>query len=215
MAASAQKKLEVTYEEAAQRAPQKVRAQTIRMARRLQRLEDRIEAADINRQQVAYTYWQFRCAVEQTDTAIAAHRHVYNADNAMAKADLETMKAEYELAWEKWGEIFEQYPMLIETPDAEDLYEAINRYRDVMKKMDEEFPPPGFKLEPIVEFYDEDYVPVAKRKNFGKDGSAETNATETGDSSEATSEDSTDDTTPQASDEDDEPEDDPGFEIPD
>lgn len=172
MASAAQRKIEVTHEEVARRAPRNVRARALRMARRLQRLEDRIEAADINRQQVAYTYWQFRCAVEQTDTAIAAHQHIYNADKAYENMDSLVMKREYELAWEKWGEIFEQYPMLIETPDADDLFEAINRYREVLQAMDLPFPPPGFKLEPIVEFYDEDYVPLAKRKNFGNDTSS-------------------------------------------
>ena len=180
MAASAKKKLEVTHEELAKRAPRDVRAKALRMARRLQRLEDRIEAAEINRQQVAYTYWQFRCAVEQTDTAIAAHRHIYEADKAFENVDLPKMKEEYEKAWEKWGEIFEQYPMLIETPDAEDLYEAIVRYRDVVEGMEIDFPPPGFKLEPIIEFYDENYVPVAKRKNLGKSPDAESSTNEGG-----------------------------------
>ncbi|MFC1758573.1 hypothetical protein ACFL2H_07365 [Planctomycetota bacterium] len=168
MAGSAKQKLEVTHEEVAKRAPVHVQARALRMARRLQNLEDRIEAANINRQQVAYTYWQFRCAVEQTDTAIAAHKHIYDADKAFENADLETMKEEYENAWVKWGEIFEQYPMLIETPDAEDLYEAIMRYRNVLEGVEVEFPPPGFKLEPIIQFYDETYIPVAKRKNSGQ-----------------------------------------------
>ena len=183
MASAANQKLQVSHEEVAKRAPASVRARALRMARRLQNLEDRIEAAMINRQQVAYTYWQFRCAVEQTDTAIAAHRHIYEADKAFEEStNLPKMKEEYEKAWVKWGEIFEQYPMLIETPDADDLFEAIMRYRDVLDAMEVEFPPPGFKLEPIVEFYDENYIPVAKRGNRGTSPAAE----ETADSDDAT-----------------------------
>jgi hypothetical protein len=67
-------------------------------------------------------------------------------DQAGEKGDPEGAKQQYELAWDEWAKIFEQYPQLIEDDMAEDLKEFIVRYKLVLDQLDEEFPR-DFKLQ--------------------------------------------------------------------
>ena len=67
-------------------------------------------------------------------------------DQAGEGADPEEAKEQYELAWDEWAKIFEQYPQLVDDEMADDLKEVIFRYKLVLDQLDEEFPE-DFKLE--------------------------------------------------------------------
>ena len=67
------------------------------------------------------------------------------------------MKEKYELAWSEWSKIFKEHPILVEAPEAEDLYDAIMRYKWVLGQLEESWPPANFPLHEIVEYYDQSY----------------------------------------------------------
>ncbi len=152
MAVTARKKLEVTAAEIVQRAPAEKRREADRLLRLIQAAELMFDAVKNYREQVNYPYWDLRCQVEQTDTAILARRYVYEADQALSqKGDLETMRKKYELAWVEWAKIFQEHPVLMEDTTAEDLMEAVNRYRWVLQQLEQSWPPPDFPLQKLLE----------------------------------------------------------------
>jgi hypothetical protein len=95
---------------------------------------------------VNYEYWKTRCEVESSKVTADARRYMMLGDQAGEKGDPEGAKQQYELAWDEWAKIFEQYPQLIEDDMAEDLKEFIVRYKLVLDQLDEEFPR-DFKLQ--------------------------------------------------------------------
>ena len=156
---SANKKLEVTHEEVADRSPIESRHQAKRLAKALFRNDELIQATQRYRNQVAFEYWRARCDIEQTDTAVNARKLVYEADELYDSGNFLGMKTKYEEAWKLWASIYKQYPSLLESPDSEDLYDAIQRYRWVITQMEEDWPPRGFPLGDVVRYYDETYAP--------------------------------------------------------
>lgn len=159
LVASANKKLEVSYEEVADRAPIESRHEARRLAKDLLRHEELIQATQRYRNQVAFEYWAARCEIEQSDMAIDARKSVYNADKLYDSGNFLKMKEEYEKAWKLWAILYKRYPSLLESPDSEDLYDAIQRYRWVITQMEEDWPPRGFPLGDVVRYYDETYAP--------------------------------------------------------
>ncbi|MHB8969837.1 MAG: hypothetical protein ACYC3X_08775 [Pirellulaceae bacterium] len=95
---------------------------------------------------VNYDYWKTRCEVESSKITADARRYMMLGDQAGEKGDPEGAKQQYELAWDEWAKIFEQYPQLIKDDMAEDLKPVVVRYKLVLDQLDEEFPP-EFKLE--------------------------------------------------------------------
>ncbi len=144
-------KLIATYPEIAARAPSDKRREANRLVTGGTNARDRANAVVNYRDQVNYLYWKMRCEVEQQDTAIRARKLVYEADQAYKAADLVAMKDKYEQAWGEWATIFEKYPEMMEDTTAEELVDAIKRYRFVLGQLDEPFPPPGFKLQKLIE----------------------------------------------------------------
>ena len=95
---------------------------------------------------VNFEYWKTRCEVESSKVTADARRYMMLGDQAGEKGDPEGAKQQYELAWNEWATIFEQYPQLIEDDMAEDLKAVVVRYKLVLDQLDEEFPP-EFKLQ--------------------------------------------------------------------
>ncbi|MCA9199939.1 MAG: hypothetical protein KDA87_20510 [Planctomycetales bacterium] len=157
LAFKAEDKIKIEYDEAAKAAPPRIRRTALRMARKLMENEQKLQATTSYQEQVNFLYWQLRCEIEQTETATNARRYIYEADQAYEQAALDTMKEKYELAWQEWAKIFQEHPVLIEAPEAEDLYDAITRYQWVLGQLDEPWPPADFPLHEIVEYYDPSY----------------------------------------------------------
>ncbi|MEZ6117263.1 MAG: hypothetical protein R3C28_11900 [Pirellulaceae bacterium] len=157
LAFKAEDKIKIEYDEAAKAAPPRIRRTALRMARQLMENEQKLQATTSYQEQVNFLYWQLRCEIEQTETATNARRYIYEADQAYEQAALDTMKEKYELAWQEWAKIFQEHPVLIEAPEAEDLYDAITRYQWVLGQLDEPWPPADFPLHEIVEYYDPSY----------------------------------------------------------
>jgi hypothetical protein len=150
----------VTHDEVADHAPPDVKQKAKGLARELLDIEARVRATESYREQVAYVYWKTRCDIEQTDTAIQARRTILEADQAYERTDLLVAKQKYEQAWNKWAEIYTKYPAMVEAPDAEDIYDAIMRYKEVLGQLDEPWPPQDFQLNALVKYYDETFRPA-------------------------------------------------------
>lgn len=159
LASRAERKIAVNSSEVAERAPADKQREVNRIARQGKEAEGTAEAIENYRDQVAYLYWKLRCEIEQTDTAITARRHLYDAEQAFEVADLDSMRTHYEAAWDLWSEIFEEHPEMMETTTADDLMEGIERYRWVLDQLDEPFPPPDFKLRRLLEVNDPEFNP--------------------------------------------------------
>ena len=160
LAAAAEKQMEIDYQELAKQAPRKLRRDAEQLARQIQMKEGEIQATIHFRDTVAYEYWQARCDIEQTDTAIRARKFIYEAEQSFRdKANLEDAKEKYENAWNEWAKIFDEYPVMVESPDAEDIYEAVMKYKQVLDWLDLPWPPKDFKLHRLMAYYDETYSP--------------------------------------------------------
>lgn len=151
LATMAANKVKASYADIAARAPSDKRREARRLMNAGRSAEARSEAIRNYQDQVNYRYWKMRCEVEQMDTAIRARKLVFEADKAYKAADLVTMREKYEAAWDDWAVIFDKYPEMLEDATAEELMEAVIRYRFVLGQLDEPFPPPGFKLQKLLE----------------------------------------------------------------
>jgi hypothetical protein len=155
---AAQHKLKVTFADIAERASAGVRREVQRLVRLGREAESTAQAIDLYREQVNYVYWKERCEIEQTDTAIRARKLVYEADQAYQNADLEGMRRKYEQAWDEWAKIFDQYPDMLEDTTAEELVDEVKRYQWLLAQLEEPWPPAGFKLQRLMERYDQSFA---------------------------------------------------------
>ena len=159
LALMAQRELRIEFDDILNAVPEEKRRETARRIRRGKAAEALADAIDNYRDQVNFLYWKLRCEVEQTDEAIRARKYVYDAEEAYKVANIVAMRENYELAWDEWAKIFEKYPIMMEDTTAETLMESIERYRWVLSQMEESFPPPDFKLMPLLEIQDPNFNP--------------------------------------------------------
>jgi hypothetical protein len=144
--ARAFRKLTVSDIEVAQAMPPELRAKALNYARRASEINELGNHTSAYSEIVNYSYWKTRCEVESSTTTVDARRYMRLADQAGEKGDPEGAKKQYELAWDEWVKIFEQYPQLVDDDMAEGLQEVIFRYKLVLDQLDEEFPK-DFKLQ--------------------------------------------------------------------
>jgi hypothetical protein len=104
-----------------------------------------------NRGIVNFEYWRTRCEAEATDLAQGARKDVYDADKLASSGEkLDEARQLYERSWDAWAQIFEKHPKLIDNPEAQDLIESVERYRDLLGQLDEKFPL-DFKLKNLLD----------------------------------------------------------------
>jgi hypothetical protein len=144
-------KLQVTPAQVVERAPPDKLPEARRALVRLAEAEAMEQSIRHYRSTVNFEYWRRRCEAEKTDQAIAARLHLFEAEQAFTDADLERAKEAYERSWDAWAEVFQQFPALMTDITASDLLDSIVRYEDLLKQVDEPFPPPGFKLQELID----------------------------------------------------------------
>ena len=120
------------------------------------------------RQIVNFDYWRTRCEVEQLEEANTARKHLYQADADLAAALLLDAKANYELAWDAWAQIYEQYRSLRAAVGAEDVVDAVKRYAFLLGQLDESFPA-DFKLKELVQNHDRTFRPWSEVNDSEKE----------------------------------------------
>lgn len=106
---------------------------------------------------VNFLYWRTRCEVEQEDRAIQGRKFLWEANKSYEDADLIGAVEQYDEAWKRWATIHRDYPVLADDVTAEDLVDAIKRYRNVLTQLDREFPPAGFPMLRLVANYADDF----------------------------------------------------------
>ena len=100
---------------------------------------------------VNYEYWKARCEAEQLDIALDARRLVVEADaERRASGKLSLARAKYEEAWKNWAELFERYPVLLDSVQGDEIVESVIHYRELLDQLGEDFPT-DFVLNPLLE----------------------------------------------------------------
>lgn len=106
---------------------------------------------------VNFLYWRTRCEVEQEDRAIEGRKFLWDANESYEEADLIGAVEQYDEAWKRWATIHRDHVILAEDVTAEDLVDAIKRYRQVLTQLDREFPPDDFPMLRLVANYADDF----------------------------------------------------------
>ena len=204
LALEARKGLVVNDELVAEKAaPEKADA-AYRKLRVIQFASEELRRIENYRGQTNYLYWLKRCQAEQSQLNLEARAALYDARLLNEQAVLTTTtkvdpitlestespgaKEKFEESFEKWAEVFDQYPELIDSITAQELMEAVTEYRLVLERLVEPFPSP-FALDFVFERtgmgqYAEELDDLEKDKQ----DSPTDDATESESSSEATSE---------------------------
>jgi len=129
--------------------------------------ESAVTTIERERHVVNFIYWRTRSQSEQTEETLSARRHLFEADRLFKDTDLENARLEYELAFVDWAKVYKKFPILLDDVDAEENYEAVNRYKRLLDRIDQTFPPPGFPLMDLLEFYDGTYLDTAPAADAG------------------------------------------------
>jgi hypothetical protein len=169
---AAKEKTTVTDREVADRAPEDVRERAVLLAANIETNKQLASHTDAYRNMINYPYWQARCGAEQTRTAVDARQYLYDAGKYLDDADLVNARKTYELAWQGWREIFDQYPLLMDNVTTDELYDAIKRYRQLLQQLDEEMPE-DFILRDLVEMRQQINPEDEKFWDSGKEGADE------------------------------------------
>jgi hypothetical protein len=128
---------------------------------------------DQYRNQSNFNYWETRCKAEQSDDAITARQFLYQAES-LWNDDVDEAIKKYDQAWIYWDKLFDKYPLLMIDDGADEVMDAISRYRRVI---DSDLPD-DFVLKDFLEFrakYDEGgadlgmLLDMAKRTVEGKE----------------------------------------------
>lgn len=150
-AESGRMKTQVTYADLADNATDEHKTRAMELAKRLVELEDvYINHTNRYRDQVNYGYWQMRCEVEQTKTATEARKHLYEANRYLDEVNPDAARTSFELAWEKWAELLEQYPLMMNEETISDLTPPMKKYMEVLGQLDLKLPE-DFKLRKVWE----------------------------------------------------------------
>ena len=165
LAYTANQKMLIKPEEVAERAPPAIRDKALQLAEQIADLTERARITDSYRSIVNFEYWRARCAAEQTQNMVDARRFIYEARDLHERTKLvqttnpQTGEVElgakemYERAWDNWAKIYEEFPLLMEDPEAEDLVDHIRKYRFVLGQLDQDLPG-DFPLVKILEEHD-------------------------------------------------------------
>ena len=135
-----------------------------------------------------YDYWALRAEFEQTDVAVEARRKMFEAKQAYDdNQDRETAKRLYEEGFQKWRELVDTYPELLDRDGVtgDDILVFIIEYRRVLKAGDETIAD-DFPLWEVIEnfdaemdFEDELRDREQRMKSKGLDGNADRPSDET------------------------------------
>ncbi len=157
LAAEAERTLEITPSDIAQRVqqedPERAREAT-RLARQTMETMERAEIIDRYRDIVNFEYWRERARVEKQPDTLAARELIYKGDQALQRADLLAAKEYYDRGMALWRKVFDNADEVFhQGTTGEDLIDTVVRYRNILNEIDEEFPQ-DFILRDIVERHD-------------------------------------------------------------
>lgn len=142
--------MKISDAEIAENAPSEQREKSRRLVRKLNDARTLMDRIGRYREQVNYDYWRTRCEAEQTDTAANARENMYLAEKYLDDAMLEDARKHFDLAWDLWYELFEQFPALKSDLSSEDLEQPAKLYMVMLGQLGEDIAP-DFKLRWLLE----------------------------------------------------------------
>lgn len=144
----------VSHEEVARTVTGENRLKAFQLADQLEGEAKLANFTKIYRQIVNFEYWRLRCKAEREPRMMEARQKVFNADRQLELGqNFGEIQKQYEDAWESFAKIFVDYPDLMSNPEAEELVESVERYRDLLAQLDKPFPP-DFILNNLLEKHD-------------------------------------------------------------
>lgn len=108
--------------------PKEKRSEALALASDAESKEEYAVHVGKYRDQCNYDYWEMRGRLEQKPVTVAARRQIYEADQFLAKGDLDKSIALYEAAWQNWAKVFRAYPKMMTEESADEVLKAIKRY---------------------------------------------------------------------------------------
>jgi len=152
-ARSLQDRNRVADTEVAAKAPAENRVKARLLADQI--VEDQVTVLRINNYRgiINFNFWRARCEAEQLRESLAARDHLFKAEDALRKTDLNLAKSEYEQAFQAWSFVYKKYPILMDNAESQDLVDSCTRYNDVLGQLDEEFPA-DFVLNDLLDLFD-------------------------------------------------------------
>jgi hypothetical protein len=126
--------------------PAEKQIQGFQLAEKVERAKSFISHVEIYRNQINYNYWRIRCEAEQEPSAVAARANMFEANKLLDKGDLDEAIKKYDLAWQSWDELYNQFPSMMLDDSADEVIEAIERYRKLLEEpnLPKDFPLSNF-----------------------------------------------------------------------
>ena len=143
-------KLAVKHLEIADRVTGENRAAALEAAQRAAQADFIANAIDIERGIVNFDYWLVRCQVEPEDDTLAARKLIYDGDKAFLAVQLLQAKESYIKGFEKWRQVLDAQPKLMDANLTDELVDSITHYQSLLHQLDEPFPKP-FLLQDVVD----------------------------------------------------------------
>jgi len=151
LAYDAEREIEVLPSDYVAKAPREARPRVRQLVDQIDQDKATSHQIALNRRIVNFEYWRMRCESELTDEAPQAHSSAYEADKLFRGGDNLTKARDlYVQAWKLYAVLFERFPDLMDNAEAQDLVDAVARYRDLLGQLDEPFPT-DFPLWPLLE----------------------------------------------------------------
>ncbi len=149
LARESQNKLSIAPLDIARATPEDIRIEAIQKANQLIQVEEKTRHINSYREQINFSYWEARCVAEQQEAALAARTSMYEANELLDLGELDAALGKFEIAWENWSKLFNDYPGMMLDDAADDVLASITRYR---KLLDTPELPEDFALKDFLKF---------------------------------------------------------------
>ena len=144
-------KLEVHFDEIAERVQGANRADALKAAQDANDAQAVSNAIDGDREIVNFKVWSLRCQFESVDDTLAARKLTYDGDRELAEAHIPEAEALYVEGLEKWRKVLDRFPDLLkDSLLVEDLMVSVNHYKTVLHQSSKPFPQP-FVLQNVID----------------------------------------------------------------
>ncbi len=160
------------------------RAKADRAVLEISKKQTQIRAIDRDSSTINYTYWRSRNKAESNDLTVSARQALWDAQQMWRqsiyddefdfdyKTKTKTVTKQgaitlHLLAFSRWAEVLESYPVLRDGALADQLVEIINEFQDMLKVTNREWPD-DFPLQAFVDYrsvhgYSNDGVPTTEQ----------------------------------------------------
>ncbi len=135
--------LSISHMQFADRVTGENRAAALKAAEEATQAEFMSSTIDLARDNVNYTYWHKRCALEPQDATLEARKKMYDAAQAFTAARLLESRELYEDGLKKWRKVLDANTFLLEDVNlVEELSYSIGDYVELLHQLDEPMPDP-------------------------------------------------------------------------